>query len=147
MNSPATRTKLDKALTFVNEGLQALQKIGSQKMVTSGMFTYTPNNSVRSINIHTSTDLAELIGVCSFLMEKYNAYNKAAEMLEIDRYPVFQWLGYSYEAWMSDLKLRVSIIMHDKTRRDLLEQKKVLESFLTDEDRLEQVLKKYKFDE
>lgn len=141
MDTPALRSKLYEALEMVDGKLKAIKKVTGKTMVTSGMFSYTPNNQAKSVNIHASTSLSELIEIYSFLREKKSGYDNAAEALGLSSFPQFSWLGYSFENWESDLKIRVAIISSNQEIQKLTLQKKELEKHLTQDDQLGILLK------
>lgn len=139
----AVRSQLPKALEIITAKLTNIQRVTEGVLKTNGMFTYTPANTAKSINIATSTDLQELIEVYSFLKSKADGYESAAKELGLTTFPVFKWLNYTFDAWKNDLMIRVAVVgSHNEITR-LKNQKAELEKFLTKEDQLAALLKEY----
>ena len=141
----AVRTQMQEGLALISEKLKQLKSISETPYKTSGEFrfnpAYTGNPPIRIFNV---IDLGVLIGVLGAIKGHYDKYEDAAEILGLKEYPVFEWCGFTYEAWAHDLKLRASIISEKETREKLLRAKSKLEQFLTEEDRLAITLQELK---
>ncbi len=93
-----------------------IAKAEKPNWLTNASFGYDKNSSNR-INIHTTTDLEELVSILAFLIEKNNSFNLAKVELKID--VKFKWMGYSFDEWLSDIKTRITKIQISKKRQEL----------------------------
>lgn len=146
-NQIAVRSRIPKALEEIEARLANIQRVTEKTTKTNGMFTYTPNNASKSINIATSKDLQELIEVYSFLKQKSSSYEESARELGLSTFPVFTWLGYAFDAWKNDLMLRVAIVTSHNEVATLRNQKSTLEKFLSEDDQVAKLLKDYGLDQ
>jgi len=146
MNTPAIRSQLPIAIEMINKKLEQIRKVTEGTTKTNGMFTYTPNNAAKTINIGTSTDLGELIEIYSFLKLKADNYAASAEELGLNSYPVFKWCNYTFAQWKNDLQIRVAVVSSHNQTKELRDQKTKLEKFLTDDQQLSTLLKEMGMD-
>jgi len=136
----ASRDELHVKLERIREEKKKLKTIEAMPLQTNGRFRFNPNGS-REFNIHTTKELGLLIKVAGFLEVRKNAYETGAEILKISLYPPFTWDSYSYEAWMTDLTVRASILSMEDRRKKLDNMETKLSGYITKEDKLAMDLK------
>lgn len=134
------RSKLNKALTEINEKLSNLQVISTTPFKTNGKFKWNPNAGGGEIDILTCTKMEDLIAIHQTLKMRAEGYDKSASDLGIAQYPVFKWCGHTWKDWEHDLKLRVAVVNQHQIETRLKEAKEKLSRFLTEEDQLNNVL-------
>lgn len=141
-NALAVRTEMQKKLSEIDEKLKEVKAIESSTFKTNGEFRFNPQYVANNpIYIFKIRDLSLLLSILAYMIEKNEHYIKAANVLGLKSFPAFQWMGYTYEAWEHDIKLRVAVVtQHDRTEK-LKAARAKLETFLTEEDRLAIVLK------
>lgn len=117
----AKKTNTDLAvLDLINKVKAKKQEIASasKKPVyqTNVTFGYDPSNASR-INIMTVTDPQVLIQIYSFIISRKERYQQAANELGFTDTPTY--MGYSFDAWMHDLKARASQLTLDNKKKEL----------------------------
>jgi len=129
-------------LEKVNTKLNQLSEFESIGFKTHGGFRWNPAYTGNSpINIHTSTDLPELLNIFASLKEKQRAYDAAALENGLTEYEAFRWQDQLGENWLHDLKLRIAAITHNVKKTELMKIKTELSNFMTKEDRLALLMK------
>lgn len=122
-------------LSGVRTRLKALKIIADAPLRTHGLFKYTPS-ATASIEIQKVTDLATLINILGFLLEKESNYDLGAEMLNLKEYPLFKWCSYTTAEWKHDIEVRVAIINHQANMDELQAVEKELVTMLSQTDKL-----------
>lgn len=141
MTDKIAKNKVPNALEVIDLKLQALKDVSDASPKTNGEFRWNPNyNNGNSIMLHYVKDISLLINIHQYIRTKDEEYKKSAEILGVKEYPVFTWLGFSFEAWDHDIKQRIAIVTTHKEKKRLLDAKRKLENFLSEEDRLNMVL-------
>lgn len=142
-NAVAVRSEMTKTMQAIDEKLKNLKAVTDSPFKTSGQFSFSGglHSMSNTINIHKLSDLRLMLGILAALTNHKNNYDNAAKLMEITSYPEFEWLGFPYDSWVHDIKVRLAVITHHETRSKLESAKKKLETFLTEEDRLAIVLK------
>lgn len=74
------------------------------------------------------------------MSEKEVNYNAAAETCGVDEYLQFRWIDCPIQDWLHDIKLRIAILTHENKKQNLQKAKSQLSTFLSDKDKLAQVL-------
>jgi hypothetical protein len=97
--------------------LELLSKIDAKKQqigeaerpswVTNCSFGYNPEVNTR-INIQTVRELETLVEIHAFLTHKYESFLNAASKLGVNEDVKFKYLGFTYEQWEVDIKMRIS---------------------------------------
>jgi len=125
-----------------DEQVQALFKIVQEKKAeiaktekpsweTNCSFRYNPNSASEDHQIQTVKKVSDLVRIAAFIIEKKQSHDKANEMLETN--VKFDWLGFSLEAWISDIKTRVNKIDISKKRDELEKLETRLNSLISPE--------------
>jgi len=137
------RTDLQSKLATIDEKLKAIKATADSQYKTNGEFRFNPSYTVNSpIYIHKTQDLKILISALGYINKQSQAYNEtASNILKLDSYPVFEWQGYSFDAWENDIQIRVAIVTQHDLINKLKTAKQKLEQFMSDEDRLAIALK------
>lgn len=125
-----------------DEQVQALFKIVQAKKAeiaktekpsweTNCAFRYNPNSASLDANIQTISKASELVGIAAFLIEKEAAFQKANKILGTDIQ--FKWLGFSLDAWMTDIKTRLNKVEISKKKEELEKLETRLNSLISPE--------------
>lgn len=133
-------TALD-TLNAVRSKIQNIKLIADAPARTHGKFKYNPTG-IPETTINTVTNVADLLNILGFLMEKENRYNAAADAIGLNEYPVFTWCGYPVADWKHDITVRIAVINHHKNLGVLEMAEKELTTFLTQDDRLQMLIDK-----
>ena len=130
-------TELISTLAAINERLNAMKMAELTGFKSHGKFRWNPAYTGNApIDIHTNTDLSELLNIYASLSRKQDDYNTAAEQNGLSEYPVFKWQDSSGDDWLHDIKLRINMLTHETKKRELLNAKKELSTFMSPEDKL-----------
>lgn len=90
-------------------------------------FRYNKDSSA-STNLQVCADVEELVHILAFLCDRKKGFDEAQKILGTD--VTFRWMGFTFEAWASDIKTRVNKVL-------ITDKKKALEIL---ESRLDKVL-------
>lgn len=101
--------------------------------VTGGQFRYNEGIS-NTIDIMTIRDSRKLIEILVFLKERSKNYKEAASELGIDN-PNFTWLGFTYDEWFNDLKIRSNFLNIAKRKAELADLEARLNRIVSPEQR------------
>jgi hypothetical protein len=74
---------------------------------TNCVFRYNKDSSVNT-NLQVCNNVEDLVNILGFLIEKKNSFDAAQKILGTKL--KFQWSGFSFENWSSDLKSTVAKI-------------------------------------
>jgi hypothetical protein len=109
--------------------------------MTNGQFKYSPV-SKEAIDISTSKDLQQIIGIAGFIKTKENEYNSGLDALGLTdkTVPVFKWLGFPADSWITDLKIRAGIITENEERTHLQGLADRMKGFYSRETQLAELL-------
>lgn len=125
------------ALDAVKKRLGALEALNNLAPRTDGKFRWNPNYIHNDpINIFRLKDMGQIINIHQYIRTKHEAYNKSAELLQLAEYPVFEWMGYTFDAWDHDLRQRIAIITHHDKKSKLEEAKQALQGMMSKQDRV-----------
>lgn len=142
----AVRSKLPKALEMLDERLSKIKAVTETAYKTSGEFKWNPEHSTQSVKIQNVIDIALLISIYAFFMNRTANYSEAAAELGLKEYPICTWQGNPIDDWKEDIKLRIAVVSYDNEKKKLEHAKRKLEGFLTQEDQLGIVLKELGLD-
>jgi len=134
------RSKLKKAIEYVDSQLAKMEDIKHSSYQTNGDFKWTPTSATVSCHIHRSVDMHELISIHSSLYSKKRDYDASAKLLRVETFPSYMWQNVPVEKWLLDIALRIKIIYKAEVEKDLLKKKNILEKHLSEDDRLERTL-------
>jgi hypothetical protein len=132
--SLATTTPTSGILDAINAQLTKLDHITESNYKTSGELEGFGN-------IRTEVKIENLIRAWSSVKNREITYVDAAGDLGKTTFPVFQINGQGAAAWKEDIILRMAIIEHDSTKKKLEEFKTRAESYLSEQDKKELMLK------
>jgi uncharacterized protein (UPF0303 family) len=82
-----------------------------------------------------------LLKILGFLITKKNEYDTAAKMLGLKTYPVFEWGGFTFEAWKNDIEIQVVTITKTNELETLNTTVKELTQHLSSDTRILAALK------
>lgn len=127
-----TELNVLEALSVINEKLKNLQN-PSQSEKTGGKIKLS-----KLIDIHTTTEVSELMMVADYVIAKRDARTKVNKELGVN--VSLKIAGHSPSAWLTDIKARLDVITNQKQIDKLKEAKDQLEKLLSDEDKRKAVL-------
>ena len=93
-----------------------ISKAEKPNWATNCSFGYDESSSAR-INLKTISDTRELSKILAFILNEERNITEANQILGLDT--EFVWLGFSKEAWINDIKARVSTLLLGKKKKDL----------------------------
>lgn len=94
---------------------------------TNCAFRYNKDSSA-AINLQVCADVEELVHILAFLCDRKKGFDEAQKILGTEI--AFRWMGFTFEAWATDVKTRVAKVL-------IADKKKALEIL---ESRLDKVL-------
>ena len=97
---------------------------------TNCVFKTNPDSSA-SVNLQVCSSLDELISILGFLCEKRNSFKEAQEILGTNLN--FKWSGFSFDAWVSDIKTRINKIEITTKKRELEDLENRLDKLISPE--------------
>lgn len=127
--------KLLEEIKSNKEKLNELLTINESKFNVTKDFYYNPNNQNSSVELENA-NLKTLIEVTAFLNEKKKNYDDAAEMLELNNYPEWNWMGFTWYQWIEDIKIHISQIDSQKQISSLQKRLRQLTNVLPEEVRI-----------
>lgn len=145
-NQIEVRSKLNKAIEMVDSQLLKIEEVKASNFQTHGEFKWAPTSSYVSCNIHKEKNIHDLISIHSSLRTKKGDYEASAKMMHLDSYPSFTWQNIPIDKWLYDIELRIKIVNRHLIEKELLKKKEILESHLSQEDKLERTLKELGFE-
>jgi len=141
--STTTATKIRSALETIKKRLDEMTIAKDAGPRTNGMFHWNgreDQGQTNGIVIHKVSSIALLISILGFLMTRKEEYDKAAEALNLNSFPVFQWSKYPLDAWEHDIRVRINIIGHSTEIEKLTKLRDELSKYVTEEDRVNSLL-------
>ena len=114
-----TDEKVKEIFNLVQEKKLAIEKAERPCWLTSGSFGYSPNSAHDRIAVQTLTDVRKIVDMFSFLIDRKEKSEKAAQELGVDY--KFSWLGFTVDEWKSDFQTRVDQISIQAKRKELAE--------------------------
>ena len=114
-------------ITKLESKIKELDHITDSKYRTSG-------NLDGFGDIKKETSIGNLIKAFSSVMARAEAYQRAADALKLDTFPVFEVNGGSVTDWEMDINLRIAIIQHKETLDKLNSYRDKMKEFLSKED-------------
>lgn len=125
----------DKTLRLIEEVRRQeaeIAKLDHPTWKTNCSFAYV-EGTANAINLHVESSVSVLVNIAAFLLQREEAYNKAAEKLGVGDVPQFRWGGFLVENWLEDLKTRIGKIQITSKRRKLDALKARLEQIISPE--------------
>jgi len=142
-----TTSKVRKTLKDIKKRLDEMTVAKDAGPRTNGMFHWNgreDQGQTNGISIPKITSVALLISILGFLLTRKEEYDKAANILDMDTFPVFQWSKYPIDAWEHDIKVRINIIGHSTEIEKLIKLRDELSKYVSEEDRVESLLSQFK---
>lgn len=93
-----------------------IESISRPQWETSCSFGTDPDRLDTRVNLQV-VDIPKLVELYAFILQKQEAYKTAAKELGVT--VPSKWLGYTFDAWKSDIKLRVNIININAKKKEL----------------------------
>lgn len=118
----------------IDTKLEQVRKVYGTPFRTNGESKTVANPT--NVNIRQATNIALLIAIMGEIGVKEQQYNAGAGVLGLTEYPAFLWQGYTIDAWVFDIKLRIAQIGQATTESELLAIRKDLQEFITKEDKM-----------
>lgn len=112
-----------KTLDLINDVKQRkleISKLEKPNWKTNCSFTYIEGKMNDAINLHTVSKVQTLVEFAGYLLQKQEAYQKAANLLAVDA-PEFQWSGFAVNDWLEDFKTKINIIQLASKKKKLEE--------------------------
>ena len=113
-------TEIDKQVqelfAIVQEKKAEISKAERPNWLTNCSFRYNKNSS-ESTNLQVCVDINELVSILAFVKEKSNSFNEAAKELGVKN--EFNWFGFTYDEWKSDIKTRIIKIQITTKKKEL----------------------------
>lgn len=127
--------KIKSGLEIISQKLKNLEEINQKPMQTSCLFKWTPSQNSNSTDISKCQDVELMIHILAYIGNKKQMYQEKAEELGLSSFPVFNWLGFSYEAWENDIKIRIMVVNSKNEHDNLMLAKAKLERHISEEER------------
>lgn len=87
-------------------------------------------------HLQTETNLVSLLNLAARIRMAKREYEESAEAAGLTKYPAFTWGGHSGTDLISQIEARVRLVSNTNVIAQLKAEKKKLEAFLSEEDRL-----------
>jgi hypothetical protein len=120
-----------KTIETIDSKLEQVRTVYGTPFRTNG-----ETKRISNVNIRQATSTSLLIAVMGEINGKMEQYNAGAGVLGLTEYPAFLWQGYTMDAWIFDIKLRIAQIGQAATESELLAIRNQLQEFVTKEDKL-----------
>ena len=133
-----TDAKVKELFKIVQQKKLAIEKAEKPCWQTSGTFGYSSNSAHDRTNIQTITDTRKIVDMYSFLIDRQEKSEKAAQELGVSYN--FSWLGFKADEWKSDFQTRINQIMIQEKRKELAELEARLNAIISPELRAEMEL-------
>lgn len=108
--------KVQALFDVVQKQKKEISKAEKPNWLTNCSFSYDKGTSNR-INIRTVTDVNEIASILAFIIGREKDVVEASKILGIEA--EFEWLGFTKEDWVNDLKTRVTQIQLTKRKKEL----------------------------
>lgn len=109
-------------------------KTEKAKWQTNCSFAYE-NDTNRRYNIQTISDINQIVDMTAFLVQKMEYACKAGAILGVE--VKFEWMGFTFDEWMSDFKTRIEKIQITVKKNELKELEGRLDKLVSKERREE----------
>ena len=100
----------------VNKQKAEIAQLEKPNWITNCSFDY--KNGKSPINLHVESDVATLVLIAGFLINRDKYYREANVLLGVDA-PPFKYDGFSVKEWTSDIKTRINKIQITTKRQRL----------------------------
>ena len=137
----ALQLSLQTTIKGLNDKINDIKIMTNKPLLTSGMFKFATQQQSDGINIRKLSNIEMLLKILGFLITKKNEYDTAAKMLGLKTYPVFEWGGFTFEAWKNDIEIQVVTITKTNELETLNTTVKELTQHLSSDTRILAALK------
>ena len=122
-----TDNKTLELIKEVNRRKAEIAQADKPNWKTNCSFSFVEGSSSSgAINLHVESNVQTLIKIAAFLINKYDEYRRAVNVLGVIDAPNLTWNGFSIEDWTEDVKSRINKVQIASKRKAL----EVLESRL-----------------
>jgi len=139
-----TASKVRKALEDIKKRLDDMTVAKDAGPRTNGIFHWNgrenQNSGNNGIPINKIQSISLLISILGFLLTRKEEYDKAANLLDMNPFPVFKWSNYPIDAWENDIKSQINLITHSSEIEKLTKLRDELSKYVTEEDRVNSLL-------
>lgn len=130
---------IEELLKTASDKEASIEKIQRYSNLTNLSFPWDESSS-KATNLNVIKDIREFVKILAFLKTQKENFIEAAKELGVKFN--FQWGGFSYEDWRSDIKNKVDTINLKKQREELKEIKDQLNELMSPEMQRELKIKK-----
>lgn len=109
--------KIKQLLEKVNQKRKEIEKINNPVFLTNCGFSYRESGN-EIVNLHTVTDVGELVKIGAFIAEKEIMYNQYCKDHQISA-PQFKWRSFSAYEWICDVNMRIAKLQISAKRKEL----------------------------
>lgn len=130
-------------LELLNKVEQKKKEIGASERpswITHCSFGVNPSNAADRVNLQVVTDVSILTSVYATLAVAERAFGQAAK--DLDLKVEFKWQGFTFEEWVTDIKMRINQLQLKNKRDDLAKLEARVNALVSQEQRRELELKK-----
>lgn len=101
-------------------------------------FGFQKDSASNRINIQVEKDIRNLIEIFGFIIGEHQKWQYSCDDLEIndEKYP-FDWLGFSAQSWLEDIKTRIDQLQLKSKREDLAKLEARVNALVSPEQRRE----------
>lgn len=128
--------KIQKLFDKVQQKKEEIAKAEKPRWQTNCSFGYDENSASGRINLHTVSDVEQIVKAMAFLISKSETYEKARKLLGLAP-KKFEWLGFSVDAWAEDFRTRITKIQLSEKKKELEKYEKTLDTLISPERRAE----------
>lgn len=122
--------RIEKLFDIVQQKKEEISNAERPQWKTNLAFGYHEDTSART-NLNVVTKPEEFVKMLSFLMDKKSSHDEACEVLGVEL--PFEWFGFSYEDWESDIKTRFSKVQITEKKKELEALEKQLDKLVSPE--------------
>lgn len=130
-----TIAKIDEKLSDL-EGTKTVGKNAAMQVVALYMDQYNPSYGGQIQNLQSEANLPLLLNALGRVKAAQRDYIEAAESAGLKKYPGFTWSGHSGQSLIDQLESRIKLLSNVNVINQLKNEKKKLETFLSEDDRL-----------
>ena len=126
----------------VQKRRQEIAEVSRPQWKTNCNFRF--EGSDRSINLHVATDITTLVSMATHVLQLQDYFDKAVKVLDIKEDMFCEFCGSPTEAWLADIKLRISMVGLKKKKASLKKMEDRLDAIISPELRREMELEAIK---
>lgn len=107
-------------------------KISNYKYKTNMSFPWGEERLDCYVNLNTIRTTEEVVRLFAFLYQKYDYWRAALDKLGM-KSPRFQWGGFTFDQWSSDMKNRIAVIEIQTKKNELKSIRAQLDELMSPE--------------